>query len=263
MTGHTARHAFLPSVVLLTAAAVSLSVITGVGLRAQATSQAGTVVFEGARIINGTGGPAIENGVLVVADGHITAVGRAGAVRPPAGATRVSLIGKTVMPAIVDTHTHLSSDRATLEGQLRAKAYYGVSAAMSMGQDAGTVPFEVRANPVPGAALFRTAGRGITMPEPGRTTVPYWITTEAEGRAAVQELAANKVDIVKIWVDDRNGTVKKMPPELYIPIIDEAHKQGLRVNAHLFNLVDAKGLLKAGLDAMAHGVATWTSTTSS
>jgi imidazolonepropionase-like amidohydrolase len=253
MTGHTARRAFLPSVVLLTAA-VSLSVITGVGLRAQAPSQAGTVVFEGARIINGTGGPAIENGVLVVADGHITAVGRAGAVRPPAGATRVSLIGKTVMPAIVDTHTHLSSDRATLEGQLRAKAYYGVSAAMSMGQDAGTVPFEVRANPVPGAALFRTAGRGITMPEPGRTTVPYWITTEAEGRAAVQELAANKVDIVKIWVDDRNGTVKKMPPELYIPIIDEAHKQGLRVNAHVFNLVDAKGLLKAGLDAMAHGV---------
>src|SRR5262249_28919578 len=71
---------------------------------------------------------------------------------------------------------------------------------------------------------------------------------------AVRELAANKVDIVKIWVDDRNGTVKKMPPELYIPIIDEAHKQGLRVNAHLFILVDAKGLLKAGLDGMAHGV---------
>jgi imidazolonepropionase-like amidohydrolase len=70
----------------------------------------------------------------------------------------------------------------------------------------------------------------------------------------VKELAANQVDIVKIWVDDRNGTVKKMPQELYAPIIDEAHKQGLRVNAHLFNLVDAKGLLKAGLDAMAHGV---------
>jgi imidazolonepropionase-like amidohydrolase len=92
------------------------------------------------------------------------------------------------------------------------------------------------------------------MPEPGRTTAPYWVTTEAEARTAVRELAAKQVDIVKIWVDDRNGTVKKMPPEIYIPIIDEAHKQGLRVNAHLFNLVDAKGLLKAGLDAMAHGV---------
>jgi len=158
------------------------------------------------------------------------------------------------MPAIYDTHTHLSSDRAMLESELKAKAYYGVAVAMSMGQDTGNVPFEVRANPIPAAALFRTAGRGLTMPEPGRTTAPYWVTTEAEARTAVRELAAKQVDIVKIWVDDRNGTVKKMPPEIYIPIIDEAHKQGLRVNAHLFNLVDAKGLLKAGLDAMAHGV---------
>ena len=92
------------------------------------------------------------------------------------------------------------------------------------------------------------------MPEPGRSDVPYWVSTEAEARKAVQELAANKVDIVKIWVDDRDGKYKKMPPEIYGPIIDEAHKQGLRVTAHIFNLSDAKGLLKAGLDAFAHGV---------
>jgi imidazolonepropionase-like amidohydrolase len=92
------------------------------------------------------------------------------------------------------------------------------------------------------------------MPEPGRTDIPYWITTEAEGRKAVQELAAKRVDIVKIWVDDRDGTYKKLPPELYGPIIDEAHKNGLRVTAHIFNLSDAKGLLKAGIDAFAHGV---------
>jgi imidazolonepropionase-like amidohydrolase len=92
------------------------------------------------------------------------------------------------------------------------------------------------------------------MPEPGRTEAPYWVTTEAEGRKAVQELAAKKVDIVKIWVDDRDGKFKKLPPELYGPIIDEAHKAGLRVTAHIFNLSDAKGLLRAGLDAFAHGI---------
>jgi len=252
MTGHIARRVFLPTAALLLAVAGSLSLVPEGRVRAQAP--AAVTVFEGARIINGTGGPVIENGVLVVEGARITAVGRAGAVRPPAGATRISLTGKTMMPAIYDTHTHLSSDRAMLESELKAKAYYGVAVAMSMGQDTGNVPFEVRANPIPGAALFRTAGRGLTMPEPGRTTAPYWVTTEAEARTAVRELAAKQVDIVKIWVDDRNGTVKKMPPEIYIPIIDEAHKQGLRVNAHLFNLVDAKGLLKAGLDAMAHGV---------
>ncbi len=107
---------------------------------------------------------------------------------------------------------------------------------------------------MPGAARFFTAGRGITTPEPGRTTAPYWITTAAEARKAVQELAAQKVDIVKIWVDDRNGTFKKLTPELYGAIIDEAHKNKLRVTAHLFTLDDAKGLLRAGIDAFAHGV---------
>jgi imidazolonepropionase-like amidohydrolase len=166
----------------------------------------------------------------------------------------VALSGKTVMPAIVDTHTHLSQTGEALAEDLRRRAYYGVSAAMSLGQDAGDLPFQMRAQTLPGAARFFTAGRGITMPEPGRTEVPYWITTVAEARKAVQELAAQKVDIVKIWVDDRNGKYKKLTPELYTAIIDEAHKRGLRVTAHIFALEDAKGLLRAGIDAFAHGV---------
>jgi imidazolonepropionase-like amidohydrolase len=158
------------------------------------------------------------------------------------------------MPAIVDTHTHLSQTREGLTEDLRRRAYYGVSAAMSLGQDAGDLPFEMRAQTLPGAARFFTAGRGITMPEPGRSEVPYWITSVEEGRKAVQELAARKVDIVKIWVDDRDGKYKKLTPDLYGPIIEEAHQRGLRVTAHIFTLDDAKGLLRAGVDAFAHGV---------
>jgi imidazolonepropionase-like amidohydrolase len=214
----------------------------------------GATVFEGARLINGTGSPAVENAAFLVEGTRITQVGRTGQLKAPAGAMRINLAGKTVMPAIVDTHTHLSSERPALEEQLRGKAYYGVAAAMSLGQDVGQVGLDVRANPVPGAALFRTAGRGITMPEPGRSDVPYWVSSGEEGRKAVRELAANKVDIVKIWVDDRDGKYKKLSPEIYGPIIDEAHQNKLRVTAHIFNLSDAKGLLKAGLDAFAHGV---------
>jgi imidazolonepropionase-like amidohydrolase len=70
----------------------------------------------------------------------------------------------------------------------------------------------------------------------------------------VQELVSHNVDIVKIWVDDRSGKYKKLTPEIYGAIIDEAHKHGLRVTAHLFTLDDAKGLVKAGVDALAHGV---------
>ena len=221
----------------------------------EAQTPPAATLFEGARLINGTGGPPIDNAAFVVSGGKFAAVGRAGQVQAPAGAARVSLAGKTVMPSIVDTHIHAAADnREALIGQLQGKAYWGVGAVLSLGTDPGDLAFQVRNEIIPNAARLRTAGRGITTPEPGRTDVPYWIKSEAEGRKAVQELAARKVDIVKIWVDDRDGKYKKLSPDLYAPIIDEAHKNKLRVIAHIFTLDDAKGLLKAGIDAFAHSV---------
>jgi imidazolonepropionase-like amidohydrolase len=230
------------------------AVLAGWTIGALGQPQAAVTVFEGARLISGIGTAPVDNAVFVVDGTRITRVGQAGQVQAPAGAARVSLAGKTVMPAIVDTHTHMATTRDALVSQLRGKAYYGIAAVMSLGQDPGDLPFQIRDELIPGAARFRTAGRGITMPEPGRSDVPYWITTAAQGRAAVQELAGRKVDIVKIWVDDRDGKYKKLTPDLYGPIIDEAHARNLRVTAHIFSLDDAKALLKAGIDSFAHGV---------
>ncbi len=208
--------------------------------------------FEGARLIVGDG-RVIEKATLVVDGARIAQAGAAADVRVPAGATRVNLAGKTVMPMVIDTHVHLSRTRDALIRDLKLRAYYGVSAVLSMGTD----PYElldIRSLAIPGAARYLSAGRGITMPEPGRTTAPIWITTEAEGRKAVAELAAHKIDMVKIWVDSRDGKFKKLTPEIYAAIIDEAHQRGLRVSAHIFNLEDGKGLMRAGVDALAHGV---------
>ncbi|HEX4996842.1 MAG TPA: amidohydrolase family protein [Terriglobia bacterium] len=212
------------------------------------------VVFAGARLITGSGGTPIEDALFVVDEDRFRAVGRRGDWSIPSGITTVDLTGKTVMPAIIDTHKHLSDNRETLIQQLRQLAYYGVGVAMNLGSDAGDLAFQVRAETIPGAARLRTAGRGITSPEPGRTEVPYWVKTEAEARQAVDEVAVRKVDLVKIWVDDRNGAYKKLSPELYTAIIDEAHRNSLRVTAHIFALEDAKGLLRAGIDAFAHGI---------
>jgi imidazolonepropionase-like amidohydrolase len=233
--------------------AVAAVVVLGflAGFPSPASTQSVTA-YEAARLIVGDGS-VIENATLVVEGAKITQAGRTADARVPAGATRVDLAGKTVMPMIIDTHVHLSPTRDALIRDLRLRAYYGVSAAMSMGTD-GYELLGMRGETMPGAARFLSAGRGITMPEPGRTTVPYWITTEAEGRKAVEELAANKVDIVKIWVDARDGKYKKLTPEMYGAIIDEAHKRRLRVTAHIFELEDAKGLIRAGIDAFAHGV---------
>ncbi len=211
-------------------------------------------MFEGARLIVGDGSEPIEDSAFIVENDRFSQVGGRGQLSVPAGAARVDLTGKTVMPAIIDTHTHLANTREELVDQLQHKAYYGAGVVVSLGRDSGDMPFQVREETIPGAARFRTAGLGMTGPEPGRSDIPYWITSEAEARMAVQELAERQVDLVKIWVDDRNGMYEKVSPALYGAVIDEAHRHNLRVTAHIFALEDAKGLLRAGIDAFAHGV---------
>jgi len=230
------------------------------------------ILFENARIITGDGSAPIENSAFLIANSRIASVGHKGDIAAVDGVARVDLTGKTVMPALVDTHTHLGwaiiktgridKDTYTKENlidHLHRLAYYGVAATQSMGIDPGETPYEVRANPVPDAALFHIAGRGMGRPNAGPGQ-PYWkpvaygIDSEADGRKAVQELADKKVDWVKIWVDDRNGTVPKLTPPLYRAIIEEAHKHDLRVVAHIYYLADAKELLRAGIDGFAHGV---------
>jgi imidazolonepropionase-like amidohydrolase len=214
----------------------------------------GVTAYEGARIIVGDG-RTIDNGTIVVDGAKIAQVGPAASVQVPAGATRVNLAGKTVMPDLIDTHTHLSQTIEGLTKDLTQRPYYGVSATQSMGTAETEAELQMRARPpAPGQARLFTAYRGITRPEPGRTMGPIWVDTEEQARKAVQELAAKKVDIVKVWVDDRDGKYPKMTPALYTAVIDEAHKAGLRVTAHIFTLEDAKGLLRAGVDAFAHSV---------
>ncbi len=232
--------------------AVPLLAVVGVVVRVSG-AQGVVTAFENAQIIVGHG-RVIASGTLVMSGTTITDVGPSTSVKVPAGARRIPYVGHAIMPMMLDTHVHLSATEDGIRNDLVQRAQYGVSAAMSLGQDAGDLPFKMRARVIPGAARFFTAGRGITAPEPGRNDIPYWLTTEAEARKAVQELAAQKVDIVKIWVDDRDGKYKKLAPEVYRAVINEAHARGLRVTAHIFSMDDAKDLLKAGIDAFAHGI---------
>lgn len=211
-------------------------------------------VYEGARVIVGDGSAPIEDAAFVVENDRFARIGRRGEVEVPAGAARVDLTGKTVIPAFVNAHFHPPSTREELVEALYHSAYYGTGAVVSLGLDEGDDPFQVRDEVMPGVSRYLTAGRGITAPEPGRSEVPYWVTTEEEARQAVRELAERDVDIVKIWVDDRDGQYEKLSPELYSAAIDEAHQHGLRVTAHIFALEDAKGLVRAGVDAFAHSV---------
>jgi imidazolonepropionase-like amidohydrolase len=228
-------------------AGIALGILAG--LAAPASAQ--VTAYEGARLITGNDAAPIENGTIVVDGARIVAAGPAASVQVPAGATRVNLAGKTVMPMIIDTHVHLSTTHDKLINDLKRRAYFGVSAALSLGTDNLDL-LGVRDEVIPGAARFFSAGRGITRAEPGRPT--YQINSDEEARQAVRENVARKVSIIKIWVDDREGKVQKVTPSQYGAAIDEAHKAGIRAAAHIFNMDDAKGLMKANLDIFAHGV---------
>ena len=225
-------------------------------------------LFEGARLIAGDGGPPVENAAFLVQNGRFTQVGTKGTVRAPAGARRVNLAGKTVMPALVDAHVHLgyrkgltfSAENYTRDNvldELDRFAYYGIAAVLEAGTGRGILPFQIREQAHSGAR-YLTAGRGFAMPNAGpgvpMRDAPYGVTTEDDARRDVQELAASRPDMIKIWVDDRNGTVEKLKPNLYRAIIDEAHTHGIRVMAHIAALEDAKDLLRAGVDGFGHVV---------
>jgi imidazolonepropionase-like amidohydrolase len=251
------------------ATAVALAVASG----ASAQPRVELALIDGT-VITADGRNTVAQAVAI-AGGSIVAVGTSAEIEALAGpGTRViDLAGKSVMPALISTHVHpgfqkgvtyvaANFTRDTVLTDLHRALYFGVSVVQSQGIERGDVLYRIRAEQQAGAlggAMLLVAGRGIGAPNagPGAAAyagIAYEITTEAEARQAVAELAANRVDIVKIWVDDRNGRAPRLSRALYGAVIDAARGRGLRVNAHVFYHSDAEGLVAAGVAGLVHMV---------
>ena len=211
-----------------------------VALATTATAQSASVsAFTGVTLVDGTDRAPVVNATLLVRDGRVLAAGPADQVRVPEGAQRVPLAGKVVIPGLINAHGHVNGP-----DDLATYAAYGITTVHSLGGEPATV-FAARAaqrQAPPDRARVYLAGPVLTPRTPD------------EARAQVAEVAAQQVDIVKIRVDDNLGTTAKMPPEVYRAVIDAAHARGLRVAVHFYYLDDAKALLAAGADFMAHSV---------
>jgi imidazolonepropionase-like amidohydrolase len=193
--------------------------------RPGAQAPAATTAFVGARVIDGTGAAALEQATIVVTNGRIAAVGT-GSVPVPAGAARVDMSGKTIVPGLINAHGHVQfpqdapAPREAILAQLKLYSDYGVTTVVSLTDD-GVETVKVRdgqaAEPLDRARLF-ASGPAVLAKTPD------------EARQAIDRAAAMKVDVIK------------------------AHKRGLKVAAHMFSLQEAKGLVGAGLDVLAHSV---------
>jgi imidazolonepropionase-like amidohydrolase len=256
-----------------------LHVLIGVSLAlsigASTVADAQTTALRGSRVIDGRGGAPIDDATVVIRDGRIIAIGRSAATPVPSDAQVVDYTGKTIIPGLISAHSHVgifvglkaapeNYSRDLILRQLKQLEAYGVTTVMALGLN-GPLFYELRpelhAGRLPGADLFGAdQGVGAVGGQPAAAVVPVGENqisrpdTVERARDSVRQMAARKTDMVKIWLDSGGGLMPKIPPEVYSAVIDEAHRNGLRVAAHIYDLDDAKAIVRAGVDVVAHGV---------
>ncbi|KEO74307.1 amidohydrolase family protein [Anditalea andensis] len=216
-------------------------------------SEGDYTAYTGASIIDGSGDQPIENGVLLIREGKVTAVGSCDDVSIPEEAHMVDLTGKFIIPGLINGHGHVGQAKG-IEGDhysaqnvldnLGIYARYGITTVVSLGDDQKDgVPFRHVNDslPVSRARLF-IAGKVITG------------NTPEDAIADIEYNHQMGVDFMKIRVDDNLGTSDKMPEDVYRAVIDRSHELGYKIATHMYELDDSRKLVKAGSDLLAHSI---------
>ncbi|MFC4874364.1 amidohydrolase family protein [Negadavirga shengliensis] len=209
--------------------------------------------FTGGTIVDGSGGVPIENGVLLIKEGRVVAIGEMGEVDVPENAFVKDVTGKTIIPGLINAHGHVG-DVKGIEGghysrdnvieNLSIYARYGVTTVVSLGGDKEEAVSLRHVNdnfPQQRARLY-IAGEVVTGQTP------------EEAVSMVDQNHKMGVDFMKIRVDDNLGTSTKMTEEVYRAVINRSHGLGYKIPTHMYYLEDAKKLLDAGSDLLAHSV---------
>ena len=236
-----------------------------------ATLSAQPLVLAGGRLIDGYGGPPIENAVIVIEGNTIRAVGPDSVVKIPAGARVIDTNGYTVMPGLMDMHVHLmivghgDYDHwdATYPSKYRdvimpisAKQLLmaGITTARDLGaplEDIVAVKNGINRGEIPGPRLF-VSGPFLQKSNTPLTEKFRWIVKDPDdARKKVQTIVAGGGDVIKL-IDQDQMTLDEVKA-----IVDEAHKAGKSVVAHAHRSEEIRQGLRAGVDCFEHtGLAT-------
>jgi imidazolonepropionase-like amidohydrolase len=219
---------------------------------ARVSAAAPVIALTHVRVIDGTGAAPAEDQTILIERSKISAVGRAGAVRVPAGATVMNLPGHTVIPGFVGLHDHtfyMTSNRAT-QLNFSAPRLYLASGVTTIRTTGSMSPYQelnlkrfVDEHQVPGPRMYITG--------------PYLNGAGGGGMQLVRD-SADARRVVAYWAGEGATWIKayaQISRAALAAAIDEAHKRGLKVTGHLCS-VTFREAVALGIDNLEHGLLT-------